>query len=882
MTEQLIEILEKALSTDQHELLAAKTFLEQAAESNLLDFLVTLSEILVDSSHSVLARNVAGLHLKNHLTSNDEKVSEKYQKRWDQFPDSAREIVKRNILAALGTENSRPSCAAQCVAYVAVLELPIGRWDNLMPTLVQKVVDGTSAIQREAALETIGYICQDIDVGVLDNESKEILNAILHGMGEQEQCPRVRLTATNALLNSLEFINANFENHEERNFIMQALCATSQSTDSKLCVVALQCLVKIMSLYYKFMEPYMEHALFPVTLNAMTAADDSVALQGIEFWSTVCDVEFRLAAQEEEEEEEEEEERVSQHYVRSAVGFIVPVLLTKLIKQDECDDAMNWNPAKAAAVCLMLMANCCGDAIVPTILPFVQQHIESADWRYREAAVLIIGSVLGGLQSSTLKSFVDQCMPMLIIRMNDSSGIVRDTSYWTIGRICEIIPEAAINQTYLPVLLEFFCKSLKSEPRLGANVCWAFAGLAGAAYKGAATTAGETPATYALTPYFEFIIQQLLETTQRTDAGAHSKLLSVAYEALMDMIQSSPADCYHVVQHTTLVILERLNQVIQLEHQISSHSDRQRLNELQSLLCAALRSVLLKLRKEDASQISDDVMYALLALFNSSAGHKGGAGVLEDIFMAIATLVDLLGERFGRYLCALKDYLVMGLRHHEQQLVCSAAVGLTGDICRQLKQLVVPYCDELLSVLLANLTDLELSPSIKPQILTTFGDMAFGIGSDFLSYLDVVLGTLHNAAAEADSYDPENYAVAEYVGQLRMSVLDAYTGIIQGLKGAESTPSADVQKLEPHLMHIFGFIKRIARQDEIPDSMLASVAGIIGDLCIALGLRLYLYVQDDDLIAQLLAAGKRSTVQRTKIVSTWAFNQIVKLSQEMS
>ena len=46
---------------------------------------------------------------------------------------------------------------------------------------------------------------------------------------------------------------------------MQVVCeATQIKADKRVCVAALQCLVNIMSLYYRFMEPYMSKALFPV------------------------------------------------------------------------------------------------------------------------------------------------------------------------------------------------------------------------------------------------------------------------------------------------------------------------------------------------------------------------------------------------------------------------------------------------------------------------------------------------------------------------------------------------------------------------------------------------------------------------------------------
>lgn len=45
---------------------------------------------------------------------------------------------------------------------------------------------------------------------------------------------------------------------------MQVVCEATQSPDTKVRVAALQCLVKIMSLYYQHMEHYMGPALFAV------------------------------------------------------------------------------------------------------------------------------------------------------------------------------------------------------------------------------------------------------------------------------------------------------------------------------------------------------------------------------------------------------------------------------------------------------------------------------------------------------------------------------------------------------------------------------------------------------------------------------------------
>jgi len=45
----------------------------------------------------------------------------------------------------------------------------------------------------------------------LEDKTDDILTAIVHGMKRDETSNHVRLAATNALLNSLEFTRANFE-----------------------------------------------------------------------------------------------------------------------------------------------------------------------------------------------------------------------------------------------------------------------------------------------------------------------------------------------------------------------------------------------------------------------------------------------------------------------------------------------------------------------------------------------------------------------------------------------------------------------------------------------------------------------------------------------
>ncbi|XP_071264102.1 importin subunit beta-1-like isoform X1 [Salvelinus alpinus] len=877
---ELMTILEKTVSPDRNELEAAQKFLEQAAIENLPTFLVELSKVLANPGNTQVARVAAGLQVKNSLTSKDPDVKTRYQQRWLAIDANARREIKNFVLQTLGTETYRPSSASQCVAGIACAEIPVTQWPELIPQLVANVTDPSSTEHmKESTLEAIGYICQDIDPEQLQDNANQILTAIIQGMRKEEPSNNVKLAATNALLNSLEFTKANFDKETERHFIMQVVCEATQCPDTRVSIVrvaALQNLVKIMSLYYQYMETYMGPALFAITIEAMKSDIDEVALQGIEFWSNVCDEEMDLAIEATEAlEQGRPPEHTSKFYAKGALQYLVPILTQTLTKQDENNDDDDWNPCKAAGVCLMLLATCCEDAVVPHVLPFIKEHIKHPDWRCRDASVMALGSILEGPELNQLKPLVVQAMPTLIELMKDPSVVVRDTTAWTVGRICELLPEAAINEVYLAPLLQCLIEGLGAEPRVASNVCWAFSSLAEAAYEGTdAAEEQEEPATYCLSSSFELIVQKLLETTDRPD-GHQNNLRSAAYEALMEIVKNSAKDCYPAVQKTTLVIMERLQQVLQMESHIQSTSDRIQFNDLQSLLCATLQNVLRKVQHQDALQISDVVVASLLRMFQNTAGS---GGVQEDALMAVSTLVEVLGADFQKYMDAFKPFLVIGLKNYAEYQVCLAAVGLVCDLCRALMSNILPYCDEIMQLLLENLGNENVHRSVKPQILSVFGDIALAIGGEFKKYLEIVLDTLQQASqAQVDKTD---YDMVDYLNELREGCLEAYTGIIQGLKGGKENVHPDVMLVQPRVEFILSFIHHIAEDEDHSNGVVANAAGLIGDLCTAFGKDVLKLVELRPLINDLLAEGRRSKVTITKMLATWATKELRKLKSQ--
>ncbi|KAK2722426.1 hypothetical protein QYM36_002833 [Artemia franciscana] len=872
---QLIQVLSKTVSPDHNELTSALAYLEQLALSNLPEFMKALSDVLAGVNNPQVPRMAAGLQLKNTLTSKDTAMKAEYQKRWLSLPEDVRNYVKKNVVSALGTETSRPSAAAQCVAYIAVAELPVNQWPDLIRLLVTNVTSSNSTeMLREATLEAIGYICQDIDPDILAAQSNEILTAIVHGMKKHEKNEHVKLAATTALLNSLEFTRANFEKENERNYIMQVVCEATQSPNTKIKVSALQCLVKIMSLYYRYMEAYMGPALFAISLEAMKSDIDEIALQGIEFWSNVCDEEIDLVVEAQEAEEMgRTPERTSRYYALGALQYILPVLLHLLTKQEDSDDDEDWNPCKAAGVCLMLLAQCCGDNVVGPVLNFVKENIKSPNWRCRDAAVMAFGSVLEGPNVENLQPIVEQALPILIELSRDPNVTIRDTTAWTLGKICEITPDA-VNANIIPQLLDALIQGLKTEPRVAHNICWALNSLASSIYEKALQDASgedETVYTYALSPYFPVVLERLLETTERPDANQNN-LRTAAYEALMEFIKSSPKDCYIHVARATEIIITRLNQVLQMEGSINNMTDRSHYFDLQSLLCATLQSVLKKMTKEDAMRIGDAVMQSLLHIFNSSM-RLGSGAVQEDAMMAVASLAEVLGEDFLKYMDAFKPFLYVGIKNVTDSAVCRAAIGIISDICRAMHAKVIPYCNDIMSALVESLNNVNANALLKPEILTVFGDIALAIGAEFRIYLEVVLTTLYQASqAKVDRSDYDNI---EYLNRLRESCVETYASIVQGLREEMGAPTPTFQMLYAHVPFIVEFLASIAQDPDRVDSLIHVAAGLVGDLCNVFGSGAA-NALDIPPIQELLGECRRSKNTKIKSTAHWATKELKK------
>lgn len=68
-------------------------------------------------------------------------------------------------------------------------------------------------------------------------------------------------------------------------------------------------------------------------MEAIKSNIDEIALQGIEFWSNVCDEEISLAMEDNEEDFGQPSSSMSRSYAKGALQYLVSILMQKLTQQ---------------------------------------------------------------------------------------------------------------------------------------------------------------------------------------------------------------------------------------------------------------------------------------------------------------------------------------------------------------------------------------------------------------------------------------------------------------------------------------------------------------------------------------------------------------------
>mmetsp|Transcript_7585 Transcript_7585/g.22997 ORF Transcript_7585/g.22997 Transcript_7585/m.22997 type:complete len:867 (+) Transcript_7585:63-2663(+) len=765
MTTELAHVLASVLSADEGTRLRAEDSLSELEKRDNLLFFRSLGAILADDNVPIEARRVASVVLKNRVVpgTSNESVAERSQ-----------ELAKYVFLALESRERLARRSASQLAATIAMFEIVHSSCRNILKALVSSTASNSvSDDLHESALEALGYLCEEVHTykEAMDQLQDELPLAILDVILFRLRCTKssvVKVVAIQALMNAMGFLNAARTSSDRWETSAVLLLQAADVNDAPVRLAAFQCLAHFARPHRELLSGFIE-IIFNKTVRAIMYDEESIAIQALEFWSAIAEVEL---------ENLEKLASVSDTSASSMLSLIAPfikkfsqVLLNAMMCQDNFqDEDYLWNKSAAASFCLDLFCQLSPTSVRNQIIPFITDHIaDENSWRRREAATIALGIILKEPLSDALVELVDEMLPTLLIALlHDESHVVRDTTAWTLSRICQISKRVCLLHAY--DMARHLCYSLRDQPPVAKHACVAL-------YKFAVNLSETEAGTSILQPLFIDIVSSLLRLSERPDAD-ECALLPTALETLACFVQKSPDTTLGAVGQLVPMLISRLEMLIQKRPLSASESGE--IFKNQSLLCSALQACCVRMQwrcKSFAVRLHTILMH----LVHSTADDT----VREEALLGISSILQALESSEPQIAVATVPTILELIRegsHGRFTRECFvAAVGVLSDACRSLQQDFKPFSDDTIKLLLVALRDRDLEIALAPCMISCLGDVAQSMLQEYQVYLLDTMNYLNEAAQTCIMLKAHesNRATLNSIIKLRSAILQTHSALFQ-------------------------------------------------------------------------------------------------------
>jgi importin subunit beta-1 len=174
-------------------------------------------------------------------------------------------------------------------------------------------------------------------------------------------------------------------------------------------------------------------------------------------------------------------------------------------------------------------------------------------------------------------------------------------------------------------------------------------------------------------------------------------------------------------------------------------------------------------------------------------------------------------------------FVITGCRSVQAHELCMVSVGVVTDLCAAVGKQVQPYCDLIVNALTDCLSDASAHRDTKPVVCSCFGEVAMAIGAQFEPYL-AVIALLLMQASQTPAH-PDDPVLTDFINKLRLSILDAYSGIILGLSDGNA-----LHLFMPHIPNVLSFLQVLSSPASLRDVLcLEKAVALLGDIAQQMG-----------------------------------------------
>ncbi|CBI18918.3 hypothetical protein VitviT2T_026981 [Vitis vinifera] len=713
---------------------------------------------------SVEIRQAAGLLLKNNLRSSFRTLDPAHQ-----------QYIKSELLPCLGAADKHIRSTVGTIITVIVQQGRIFGWPELLQALVH-CLDSNDLNLMEGALAALLKICEDIPQE-LDSEipglTERPIDAFLPRLFQLFKSPHVSIRKLS--LGSInQFIilmpTALFMSMDQ---CLQGLFVLAHDPIAEIRKLVCAAFVQLVEVQPAVLEPHMRN-IIEYMLQANRDADDEVALESCEFWSTYC------------------EAQLDPELLREFLPHLIPVLLSNMAyaeddesladaeedesipdrdqdlkprfhssrshglddMKDDDDEAVNiWNLRKCSAAGLDILSDVFGDEILPTLMPLVQAKLSTSDarsWKEREAAVLALGAIAEGCVRG-LFPHLAEIVAFLIPLLDDKFPLIRSITCWTLSRFSKFIVQGVGHQKgydqFNRVLVGLLQRVLDTNKRVQEAACSAFATL-------------EEEAAEELTPHVAIILQHLLCAFGRYQ----KRNLRILYDAIGTLADAVGGEL------NQSRYLDILMPPLIAKWQLVSNSDKDLFPLLECFTSIA------QALGTGFSQFAEPVFQRCISIIQSQLLAKASVDPLsaavqydKEFIVCSLDLLSGLAEGLGSGIESLaaqsnlRDLLLQCCMDDASD-VCQSALALLGDLARACPVYLHPRLSEFLNVAARRLNPPEVKEtfSVANNACWAIGELAVKAHKEVSPIVMTVVSCLAPILQQAEGFNKslvENSAI---------------------------------------------------------------------------------------------------------------------------
>eukprot|EP00797_Seminavis_robusta_P020442 Sro311_g114380.3 (674) ;mRNA; r:60372-62393 len=395
---------------------------------------------------------------------------------------------------------------------------------------------------------------------------------------------------------------------------------------------------------------------------------------------------------------------------------------------DDDEDGNEWTLRKCAAASLDSLSNFYGAAaILPPLLPALEQGLSSTDPWVQEASILALGAIADGCREE-MNAHMGQLHPYLMnhlaaAQQAGSLPQVKSIAAWTIGRYAAWAVEqvqTGMQGHLLAQMTEVFIERLKDQNRKVQVACVSAFGVV-------METAGDLMAPY-LEPVFQALVAALVRYQGRSlvilfdtlgimadfvgPAIAEGHLPSIFVPPLMQMwdglAKSDPTD------RTLLPLMESVASIAMTS---GMNYQPYALETFNNAMCMIESVTLLLATSGDEKIENDEDADPIVCATDVLDGLAEGLG---GNFAALVLSSDRYRPQFTTMLQTLCNHQVAGVR--------MSAFALLGDLARNAPSIIEAALPQLLPEAISNVDPIQ--PSVCNNAVWAIGEVCVRCGDN--------------------------------------------------------------------------------------------------------------------------------------------------------